>query len=72
MTPTQQRIIDYFMTNKYATSKTLLDIAGFRYSARLHELRKLGYEFPWGFKKDLHGRKTKTTIYTIKKLDKSL
>ena len=61
-----ERIIDAFNEKHYLTSKDLVDIAGFRYSARLHELRKKGYDFPWGFKKDINGKKTNTTIYTMR------
>lgn len=66
MTPTHEHIIDAFNERHYLTSKDLADIAGFRYSARLHELRQQGYDFPWGFKHDLHGRKTNTTIYSMR------
>ena len=66
MTPTHQRIINAFHNRHYMTSAQLVDVAGFRYSARLHELRKMGYDFPWGYKKDLSGRVTHTTIYTMR------
>jgi len=70
MNATQQRIVDAFNEHHYLTSSDLVNLAGYRYSARLHELRGMGYAFPWGFMHDIHGRKTNTTIYTCKKLDK--
>ena len=66
MTPTQQRIVDAFNDKHYLTSKDLVDIAGYRYSARLHELRGMGYAFPWGFKHKIDGKKTHTTIYIMR------
>ena len=61
-----EQIIAAFRRKHYLTSKDLVDIAGFRYSARLHELRKKGFEFIWDFKKDLKGNKTHTTIYVMR------
>ena len=63
---TKQRIIGAFKTKHYLTSKDLVDIAGFRYGARLCELRKMGYDFPWKFKTNAKGKATKTTIYTMR------
>ena len=67
MTPTQQRIVDGFNKFHRLTSTDLVQLGGYRYSARLHELSKMGYEFTWKFKKDLEGRATKTTLYVMRK-----
>ena len=69
MNNTHTRIISAFNDKHYLTSTDLVQLVGYRYSARLHELRGKGYEFTWGWKHDIHGKKTNTTIYTIKKLD---
>ncbi len=68
MTPKQQCIIDGFNTYKYLTAPELVHLGGYRYSARLWELRKMGYDFPWKFKTDAKGKATKTTIYTMRRM----
>ena len=65
MKPTHKRIISAFNDKHYLTSKDLADLVGYRYSARLHELRGMGYAFPWGFKHKIDGKKTHITIYIM-------
>ena len=61
-----KNIIREMFNNGYATSPRLVDIAGFRYGARIYELRQKGFEFHWGFRRNIKtGRKTNTTIYTL-------
>ena len=61
----RDNIIREFISKGYATSARLVEIAGFRYSARLHELRNRGYEFHWDYRRDVYGKKTHTTIYIL-------
>jgi len=62
----RDNIVREFISKGYATSARLVEIAGFRYSARLHELRKKGFKFHWDFRRSVKtGRKTKTTIYIM-------
>ena len=62
---THQRIIEHFLNFSYATSPQLVEIAGYRYGARLAELRQKGFNFTWGWKHDKHGKRTNTTIYIM-------
>ena len=64
---THERIIDHFNRFHYATSSQLVEIAGYRYGARLGELRKKGYEFDWGYRHNAQGKKLKSTIYVMRK-----
>ena len=66
MKPTHTRIINAFNEHHYLTSSDLVQLVGYRYSARLHELRGMGYAFPWGFKHKIDGKKTHTTIYIMR------
>ena len=60
-----QKILEAFLTCGYLTSSDLVAIAGYRYSARLGELRKKGFTFAWDYKKNLAGKKTHTTLYVM-------
>ena len=68
-----KNIIREMLNHGYATSPRLVDIAGFRYGARIYELRQKGFEFTWGFRRkmvkddngNLKSKKTHTTIYTL-------
>ena len=71
MKPTHTRIINAFNEHHYLTSSDLVQLVGYRYSARLHELRGMGYAFPWGWKHDIHGRKTNTTIYGCRSINET-
>lgn len=60
-----QKIVKAFIAQGYLTSADLVEIAGFRYGARLYELRKRGFDFKWSFKKNIENKKTHTTIYVM-------
>lgn len=60
-----QKIVEAFIARGYLTSADLVEIAGFRYGARLSELKKKGFDFIWKYKTDIYGNKTNTTIYTM-------
>ncbi len=62
---THQRILNEFLSKGYATSVRLAEIAGYRYSARLWEMKQKGFTFIWGYRKDIHGKQLRTTIYTM-------
>ena len=64
---TPQRIIAAFNDKHYLTSADLVSVAGYRYSARLHELRGMGFQFPWKYKKDINNKATNTTLYIMRK-----
>jgi len=69
---THQRIIDAFNEKHYLTSADLVSVAGYRYSARLHELRGQGYQFSWKFKTDINNKATNTTLYIMRKPEQGM
>lgn len=61
----RDNIVKELVSKGYATSPRLVEIAGYRYSARIHELRKKGFKLSWGYRRNKNGDKTNTTIYVL-------